>query len=686
VGAHYGESVGVRLKPVACPRVATRTGGDSAAPRRRQGDLLCIKLGFVAVLSLTCPSAAQVGGGPAPPAEPPGRPIARDLPYPGVVELKVDATDIDHKVMRVEETVPIPTAGPLVLLYPQWDPASHAPTAQANALSGLKMTIDGRDVSWRRDSIDPFAFHVQAPLGARRLHLAFQYISPISPGRLEMEPSAVTIHWPSLLLYPAGWFARDLSIRANLQLPKGFTAFSSLRPAEQGSTYAPVSFEVLADSPVFAGPLTKVVNLGELGGAPVRMDLVADASADLDVPRAYRDQLAVMVAQAGLVFGPPHFHGYDFLISLSNLLPSGGGTEHLRSSENTLQPGFFSHPERNLIYQDLLAHEFIHSWNGKALIPSGLWTADLNTPSQDDLLWIYEGETEYWAVVLAARSGLRTKQQTLDLLAVKAAQARARIGRSWKSLADSSLDPVLDAGRTVSWRDWQGREDYYGEGVLLWLDVDTLIRERTAGRRSLDDFARAFYGGSGGSETPRTYTLDELCATLTQVVPMDWRSFFKERLGAHDDIYLLQGLRRGGYELIFTTTPTETAQQAALDEGGLDLRSSLGVLVARDGRVRRIAWNSPAFLAGLGPAAKLTSVNGAPYSDDALLAALSAATVRLGFVQDDRDRTVLILGAGPPRYPSLCHCNSNRWLDEILSARPQSPSPGASQQRHGARL
>ena len=220
--------------------------------------------------------------------------------------------------------------------------------------------------------------------------------------------------------------------------------------------------------------------------------------------------------------------------------------------------------------------------------------------------------------------------------------------------------------------------------MLLWLDVDTLIRERTAGRRSLDDFARAFYGRRGGSETPRIYTLDELCAALTQVVPLDWRSFFERRLRAHNDVHLLDGLRRGGYELVFTTTPTETAQQAALDDGGLDLRSSLGVLVANDGRVLRLAWNSPAFLAGLGPSAKLMSVNGAPYSYDALLAALSAGTIQLGFFQDGRDRTVSIAGAGPPRYPSLCHCDSNRWLDEILSARAQSPSPGASQQNGGS--
>jgi len=622
-----------------------------------------------ALIAMAGPCAAQVGAGPTAITLPPQR-VASDHPYPGVVDLSVDAADVDHKIIRVRETLPVTGPGVMTLLYPQWETASHAPTAEANALAGLQIRADGGDpLAWRRDPFDVFAFQVQPPADARRLTLDFQYVSSTSPGRLQMEPDALSVQWQSVLLYPAGWYARDIPVRASVRTPAGFTTASSLSPDEGGTSYKPVSLETLVDSPVFGGRKMRSIDLGRLDDAPVSMRLFADDAAALNVSDDYRAKLKTMVAQTGAVFGPPHFKHYDFLVSLSELLPSGGGTEHLRSSENNLPPDFFAHPQDHLIYQDLLAHEFVHSWNGKFRTPAGLWTPDFNTPSKNDLLWVYEGETEYWGIVLAARAGLRTRQQTLDLFAVKAAAARARVGRRWKSLADSSLDPVFDSGHGVTWRDWQGREAYYVEGVLLWLDVDTLIRERTGGRRSLDDFARAFYGVGDHSEAPLTYSMDDLCSALARVAPGDWRAFFDERLNAHDDAHLLDGLRRGGYELVDSDAPTQTARQAEVDEGGLDLRASLGVLVGKGGRIRRLAWDSVAFRAGIGPEAVLTSVNGAAYTDAALLTALRAppAAFKLGFSQDGHNRVATITGAGAPRYPSLRSMSGRHRLDDILS-------------------
>jgi predicted metalloprotease with PDZ domain len=628
----------------------------------------------LAALSLAAPCAAQVGVGPVAMPAAPARPAAEDRGFPGSVELNVDATDIDHKVMWIHESLPVSGVEPVTLLYPQWETASHAPTAAASALSGLKVTANGKPVAWARYPTNPFAFRVTPPPGASRLDLEFQYISPTADGRLEMAPDLLAVQWQHVLLYPAGWYARDVPVRASLRLPPGFTAATSLTArtrSAHSTAFEEVSLETLVDSPVFAGRWVRRLDLAALDGAPVRMDLAADGPASLSVSEATRLKLAAMVAEAGRVFGPPHFQHYDFLVSLSDRLPAGGGTEHLRSSENGFAPNFFQHPERNLIYQDLLAHEFVHSWNGKFRTPEALWTPDLNTPSRDDLLWVYEGQTEYWGIVLAARAGLRSRQETLDLLAVKAAAAQGRVGRTWKSLADSALDPVFDAGHGVTWPDWQGREAYYVEGVLLWLDADTLIRERTGGRRSLDDFARLFFSVDGRSEVTRTYTLDDLCETLAQVAPMDWRTFFQTRLQAHDGAHLLDGLDRGGYRLSYVDAPSSTATQMEADEGGLDLRSSLGLLVASGGKVRRVAWDSPAFRAGFGVGAKLTAVNGAPYSDDGLLTAMRghADPLRLGFTLDGRDRSVTVTGAHTPQYPRLTPSGRRPWLDTILSPR-----------------
>lgn len=600
------------------------------------------------------------------------RPAPQDRAFGGVITLTVEATDTDHKVMHVHENVPIPAPGPLTLLYPQWETASHAPTGSVAALAGLSITANGRPLAWRRDPLDVFAFHIHAPAGVARLDVDFDYISPTRSGALVMTPDIVAVSWQNLVLYPAGWYARDIPVQPSLRLPPGFEAATSLEvQARKGPmiSYAPVSLERLVNSPVYAGHAFQRIELGDLDGAPVRMDFVADTPTALAMSDAFQGKLRALLDETGRVFGPPHFQQYDFLVSLSDALASDGGTEHLRSSENNFGPDYLIHPEQHLLQQDLLAHEFVHSWNGKFRTPEGLWAPDLNTPVRDDLLWIYEGQTQYWGVVLAARAGLRTPQETLDLLAVTAAKAEARTGRAWKSLADSALDPVFDAGHGTTWPDWQGREDYYVDGVLLWLDVDTLIREQTHGRRSLDDFARTFFGIDGRSEATRTYTLADVCAALNRIAPLDWPTFFAKRLEAHDNRRLLDGVSRGGYRLAYDATPTETFRQAEKDEGGQDLRSSLGLLVGAGGRVRRVTWDGPAFRAGLGVSARLTTVNGRPYSDEALLLALQsgAPSLRLGFSQDGRDREATVAIAGPPLYPRLERATGTAWLDTILA-------------------
>lgn len=615
---------------------------------------------------------AQPGAGPAAALPEPSRPVARDVAYPGVLELAVDARDVDHKVMHVRERLPLPPGGaPFTLLYPQWESASHAPTLEANSLAGLHVSADGREVAWRRDPLDPYAFRVEPPPGASELEVAFDYLSPVGGGAVEMTPKLVALAWSHVVLYPAGWYARDIPVRARLVLPTGFQAASSLTPegspaADGGQAYAPVSLEVLADSPVYAGRNYRALPLGAVAGASVRLDLLADDPAALDAAAGDVDRLRAMVRETAAVFGRPHFARYDVLVSLSDALPSTGGTEHQRSGENNFASDFLARPGRNLLYQDLIPHEFVHSWNGKSRQPQGLWTADLNTPSDNSLLWVYEGMTEYWGVVLAARAGLRTPQQTLDLLALRAAEAEARVGRSWKSLADSALDPVFDAHHTVSWRDWQGREAYYPEGVLLWLDVDTLIRERTGGARSLDTLARAFFGGDDPGETVRTYTFEDLVAALNAVAPLDWRAFLRRRLDAHDDAHLLDGITRGGFSLARTEVPTETAREAEADEGGLDLRAGLGLLVSGGGRVRRVAWNSPAFHAGLASGAVLKTVNGATYSDAALRAALGRGPLALSFVQDGVERIAVVADAPAQTWPVLRASGAHTWLTDIL--------------------
>jgi predicted metalloprotease with PDZ domain len=322
-------------------------------------------------------------------------------------------------------------------------------------------------------------------------------------------------------------------------------------------------------------------------------------------------ECARWVDQTQSLFGPGHFEHYDLLVSLSDLLPNDGGLEHLQSSEVNLPADYFLHNEQYLSMQDLAAHKYIHSWNGMYRRPAGLWTPNLNTPMRDDLLWVYEGQTEFWALVVATRAGQLTPAQALDILALDAAVAQACVGRSWKSLEDSNNDPLYDAGHPVLWRDWQRREDYYGEGVLLWLDVDTLLEERTSGKKSLADFVRVFFGGGKSNTASQTYTFGDLCVALNQVAPLDWQRFLQTRLEAHDDTYLLDGLKRAGYRLVFTAEPSEAFRQQESEDGSTDLSWSIGLTSTPTGTVKAVTWLGPACMAGISIGAQIKRVNGA---------------------------------------------------------------------------
>ncbi|HEX4497298.1 MAG TPA: hypothetical protein VIE43_16615 [Thermoanaerobaculia bacterium] len=604
----------------------------------------------------------------------------RDLPFSetmGTVRLEVDASDTRHKVFSVRETIPVRRTGPAVLLYPEWETASHAPTVPVANLAGLvvrgkALRGNGRRLDWHRDPVDVHAFHVEVPPGVDDLELDFQYLSPPTPraGAMVMSPHIVKVEWQRLLLYPAGWSVGDIPVEASLRLPPGFQSATSLvavRAGEDRVTFRPVPLEELVDSPVYAGRYFRRVELVP-GAVPVRLNLVGEDPSNLAVTPSQLDGLRALAGAAVQSLGPGHFRHYDFLVSLSDRLPSSGGLEHQESSEVNLAADFFQRQDQHLLDLDLIAHEFVHSWNGCFRRPADLSTPNFNLPMQGSLLWVYEGLTELWGRVLAARAGLRTREQTLDLLALNAATASARSGRSWKSLADSSNDPLFVIGHTVAWPDWQRREDYYGEGLLLWLDVESILRERTGGRQGLDDFTRAFFGARDGDRTTVTYTFDDLCSALQAVAPYDWAGYFHRRLEAHDDDGLLDGLKRAGYRLIYVETPTESFLQSETDGGATNLADSLGLAVTSDGTVKTVSWNGPSFRAGLSVGDRIEAVNGIPYTPAVLKEAVRKAAetpVELKVMMDGEEREVRIDYRGTLRYPRL----------ERIPAAPDRLSP-----------
>lgn len=563
-------------------------------------------------------------------------PAPVDQPYPGTIVLKVDATNLSQQIFRMRMTVPV-KPGPMTFLYPQWLPANHGPSGPLTQLAGLKFTANGKPVEWTRDPVEVFAFHVTVPEGASTLDVEYQFLSPLDPGqgRIVMTDDIIGLQWPSVTLYPAGYVARRITVQPSLTLPAGWQYGTALETAERHAAgqgdeirFKPHDLETLIDSPLFAGRHFKQYDLDPGAKVRVSLNVVADNAESLE---AKPEQIAAhraMVQQSLKLFGSHHYQHYDFLLALSDDF-GGIGREHHQSSENGVKPGYFTDWARTEAGRDLLPHEYTHSWNGKFRRPAGQDVPNFNTPLQNSLLWVYEGQTQYWGGVIAARSGLVSQASSRDALAATAARYDNMQGRAWRAMQDTVNDPIVAGRRGLAWSNWQRSEDYYSEGALIWLDVDTRIRELSGDKRSLDDFARAFYGNvngiDNGSMLPAFYTFEDVVATLNKVQKFDWAPFLRTRIEGHGPGAPLDGLKRAGWKLVYTDTPTDTIKAFEERSKSTDFSYSLGFSVRLDGGVSNVIWDGVGFRAGLAGNSTIVAVNNRVFKPEVLKAAVKAA-------------------------------------------------------------
>lgn len=614
-----------------------------------------------------------------------------DKPYVGPIVLDADATNLTDRVVHVHERFPVERgAKEMVLLYPQWIPGNHSPTGPISRVAGLITKVDGRRVQWVRDQINVYAFHVPLAGGSTSMDVDFDYLSPnrAPEGRIEMSDAIADLEWNELVLYPAGYFSRDIPVDATLKLPEGWKYATALETASQaGST---VKFErtplnTLVDSPVYAGSHFKRVDLSTSAQNVVHLDVFADEEKDLNITPdelAKHKQLAV---EAQKLYASHHYKHYDLLLLLSNKV-GGIGLEHHQSSENGQRPNYFTDWSAGALGRDLLGHEYTHSWDGKFRRPADLWTPNFNVPMRDDLLWVYEGMTQYWGAVLTARSGMRSAQEAKDVLAHVAAGFEISPGREWRPLVDTTNQPTVSQRRPVSFVSWQLPENYYTEGELIWLDADTKIRELTNDKKSLDDFAKAFFGPYNGSFVTYTYTLDDLVKTLNSVAPYDWATFLRERVYDLHAAVPEDGFTRGGYKLVYTDTPQPWMTKGEAAYGVADFSTSLGfsvtvpragagggVAMGPSGSIGNVWWNSPAFKAGISPDMQIVSVNGKAFSAEVLRDAILEAErtkqpLQLQFKRGDQFTVISVPYYNGLRIPSLQRVEGTpARLDEILA-------------------
>ena len=586
-------------------------------------------------------------------------PDAVDTPYPGgTMQLDIDASDTVRGVYRVTQTIPVaPGTTRLTLLLPEWLPGNHAPRGPMAELVDLSFTAGGQKLEWKRDRVELHAFHVTVPAGAKDVVARFIHTSPLqsSEGRITMTQEMLNLQWEKMSLYPAGHYVRQIKVKPSVTLPQGWTAAVALDGQSVSGnrlSWAETNYEVLVDSPIFAGKHFRKWDLGQ----NVTLNVVADKPEQLAAKPEHIELHRNLVTEARLAFGANHFDRYEFLLALTDRM-GGIGLEHHRSSENQLEPDAFLEWDKNEYDRNLLPHEYAHSWAGKFRRPARLWTPDYRQPMQGDLLWTYEGQDQFWGLVLAARSGLQGKDMVLGMLAGWAGNFSEQPGRRWRSVEDTGFDPVFGNRKAKPYASLARNEDYYTEGALVWLEADQIIRAGTGGKKSIDDFAKLFFGMRDGDWGQLTFEVDEIVTKLGQVYPYDWATFIDTRLNQPGQPAPVGGIEKGGYKLVWKEEPNPFDKARMAEAKNLPLAWSLGVSIDKDARVTSTQWDSPAFNAGVVTGSRVLAVNGIAYTADELKKAITAAKdgrgVELLFQRGDKFQTVKIDYRGGLRYPWL---------------------------------
>lgn len=588
------------------------------------------------------------------------------LAQAGDITVSVDATRVAQKLLRVEETLPV-SAGPLTLYYPKWLPGEHGPDGPVSNLTGLHFEADGKPIAWKRDLLDVYTFRLDVPAGATKLHAAYDYIETAGASATD---KLLVLEWNEVVLYPAGTTSDKLTFDAKLKMPDGWKFGTPLPVAGQDGqevTFKPISLELLVDSPVMTGEYYRSIDLTP-PGEPIHheIDLVADSAAALNMPPEIQKGLTNVVAESGALFGARHYRDYHFLLALSDHV-AHFGLEHHESNDSRLPERVFLDPGGAFSVGSLLPHEFVHSWNGKFRRPADLTTPEFETPMKTDLLWVYEGLTDYLGPMLAARSGLWTPEQYRTFLAsISADLGPGRPGRTWRPLEDTATGE-FGVRPTRGWSNWVRGVDYYDEGDLLWLEVATILNKQSNGAKSIDDFCHAFHGGPNDGPQVKTYTFDQVVEALKGIAPYDWAAFLKERLNSLSPEPPMGGIENGGWKVVYTADEMKLPGR----RGGFGDAYSLGLQLGQDGTVGESIVGGPAFKAGIGPGMKIAGVNGRVYTHDGLEDAIKAEQpIELLVIADDYYKTVTVDYRGGPKYPHLERVEGKPdLLDELIKAR-----------------
>lgn len=582
------------------------------------------------------------------------------------ITLDVDAREAPRRIVHAREVLDV-RPGPLTLTYAEWIPGEHGPTGPVVDLVGLQLKSAGNPgapVAWQRDLANMYLFHCDVPEGVSSLEMSFDFIlSPVLRGYSSAASSSehlIVLSWNTVVLYPLDTRIDSITVKPALKLPGGWhfgTALETEGTRGDETQFKPVTLNMLVDSPVLAGEFFRQIDISAGTGIPHHIDIASDGQAATEMDHAQVRAYENLVREATALFGAHHYRHYDFLYTLSDHV-SSFGLEHHQSSDDRVGERTVIDPRMRIVRAGLLPHEFVHSWNGKFRRPADLATGDFSTPMKGDLLWVYEGLTEYLGNILTARSGLVSPEIYRDHMAMIAAEEDNRPGRAWRPLQDAADAAQILYNARGDWASYRRSVDYYDEGNLIWLDVDGMIREQTGGKKSLDDFCRLFQGGGDTGPLTKTYTFDDIVKGLNDVSPHDWGAYLTGRMRSLDHHAPLAGIERGGWKLVYRDTMSEL--QKAIEEVRkvVDMRYSLGVSLDEEGEILDCIPGTPAAVAGLSPGMKVIALDGKKYTryvvrDVFRLAAGTTSPTEVIAQNGDFFRTYRVDYHGGERYPFL---------------------------------
>jgi len=609
---------------------------------RLQSSLLAMLVGLLAVAPAT--GAAKTT---APPA----------------LKLRVDAREVAQNILRVRLEIPV-GGGPMTLLYPKWIPGEHGPSGPIANFLGPRVEAAGQPLAWRRDGADMFAYQIEVPAGARSLVVSADVVLPGEGGAFSAGASAssdlAVLNWNQVVLYPKGWPAADLPVEATLVLPDGWRFGTSLTVAQSSGSevhFETVALEALIDSPVIMGRFLETTELGDFDGVPHRISIAADSAAALTPGAAFAPRLRALVEEFQALFGARHYNSYRWLLALSDHVQHFG-LEHHQSSDNRREEAALTDEKRRASLAGLLAHEYAHSWNGKYRRPRTMLSPTYQEPMRGELLWVYEGLTDYLGTILPARSGFWTAEYAREELAETLASLDTQSGRAWRPLRDTADFAQVMFQTPGEWRAARRGADFYDESVFVWLEADAVIRSQSGGKASLDDFLRRFHGGTSGGPQVVPYTFEDLVAALNAVAPTDWSAFFRERVFDLHPRGPMGGVEKQGWRLVYNDQPNQAIESSEHRRENRSFRYTLGVEVDKNGKVADVLPEGPAFRTGIVPGMKLLAVAGRRYSGERVDEALRAAKggkEPISFVveQGEEIRTVAVDYREGPRYPHL---------------------------------